>query len=378
MRDIIGTLADWQAAGERFALATVTSTSRSAPRPAGAALALHPDGRIVGSVSGGCVEGAVVEVATEVLRTGAPQRCRYGITDADAMAVGLTCGGTIEVLVRAVGEAPPLGDLRALVTADAPAALATVVEHADRPDLVGAAVVVGPDGTSGDLAGDDGDRTGLDAAVVRAARAAIAAGATGVRRLGGAGEELGLDVGVLVEVFTPRPRMIVVGAADHADAVVRIGRFLGFHVTVCDPRARFATEARFPDADLVVADWPHRVIEGADLDARAAICVLTHDPKVDVPALRAALTGSAGYVGAMGSRRTHADRVERLRATGLDAAALERLRSPIGLDLGGRTPEETAVAVAAELLQLRSGATGLPLRDLDGPLHAPSGLPSRT
>lgn len=378
MRDILGPVADWQAAGDRFVVATVTSTSRSAPRPAGAALALHPDGRVIGSVSGGCVEGAVVEVATEVLLTGVPQRCRYGITDADAMAVGLTCGGTIEVLVRAIDDAPPLRDLWALVDTDAPAALATVVEHADRPDLVGASIVVGPDATSGRVSGDDRDGVGLDAAVVRSARAAIAAGATGVRRLGGAGEELGLDVRVLVEVFAPRPRMIVVGAADHADAVVRIGRFLGFHVTLCDPRARFATPERFPDADLVVADWPHRVIEGADLDAGAAVCVLSHDPKVDVPALRAALTGRAGYVGAMGSRRTHADRLARLREAGLDAAATDRLRSPIGLDLGGRTPEETAVAIAAELLQVRSGASGQPLRDLDGPLHAPRGSATRS
>ncbi len=366
MRDVLATLVGWQAEAGRVALATVIATSASAPRPAGAALAVHPDGRVVGSVSGGCVEGAVVEVATEVLRTGAPRRVRYGISDADALAVGLTCGGTVEVLVRVVGPGdPPLEDLARLLAADEPVALATVVEHADRPDLVGRALVV----TAGEVLGGVGGG-GLERRLTASARAGLTAGRTGLRRVGGAGEELGLDVTAFVEAFVPRPRMVIVGAADHAGALARMGRYLGFHVTVCDARTVFATPERFPDADRVVAAWPHRVIAEEPLDERSAVCVLTHDPKFDVPALVAALATPAGYIGAMGSRRTHEDRLARLREAGVAASALQRLRSPIGLDLGGRTPEETAVAIAAELVQLRHAGSGRPLRDIDGPIHA--------
>jgi len=177
------------------------------------------------------------------------------------------------------------------------------------------------------------------------------------------------DVAVMVESFAPRPRMLVFGAIDFAAAVASIGRFLGFHVTVCDARARFATPARFPEADEVVVDWPHRYLETTQVDARTAICVLTHDPKFDVPVLEVALATAAGYIGVMGSRRTHDDRLERLRERGVDEAALERLRSPIGLDLGARTPQETAVSIAAELIMQRHGGSGHPLRDIDGPIH---------
>lgn len=374
MLEVLTTVARWQASVGTVALATVTRTSRSAPRTAGATLALHPDGRVVGSVSGGCVEGAVVEVAAEVLRTGAPQLVRYGIADADALAVGLTCGGTIEVLVRVLRRRDlDLAALLDLVTADRPVALATVTDHADRPDLIGRSLVVTPEETLGDLGGGD-----LERSLAAAARAALASGTTGTRRLGGTGEALGSDVGVLIEAFVPRPRMVVVGAADHADAVARIGRFLGYHVTICDARSRFATVERFPEADRVVADWPQRVIASEPLDERSAVCVLTHDPKFDVPALVAALSSPAGYVGVMGSRRTHEDRLRRLRSAGVDEGHIARLRSPIGLDLGGSTPEETAVAIAAELVQVRNGGSGQPLRDRSGPIHASGPVPLRT
>ncbi len=366
MREILATAAEWQAETGRVVLATVTATSRSAPRQAGATLALHPDGRVIGSVSGGCVEGAVVEIAAEVQRTDVPRVTRFGISDADALAVGLTCGGTIEVLVRVLHRHDvDLGAMHREVNTDQPVALATVTGHADRPDLVGRAISVTAGRTEGRIDGGD-----LDTAIASAARAALAAGRTGTRRLGGAGQLLGHDVAVLIQAFGSRPRMIVVGAADHAGAVCRVGRFLGFHVTVCDARSLFATTERFPDADRVVTDWPHRLIAAEPLDARSAICVLTHDPKFDVPAVLAALSGPAGYVGVMGSRRTHEDRLERLRAAGATEEQLARLRSPIGLDLGGRTPEETAISIAAELVQVRNGGSGGPLRDLDGPIHA--------
>ena len=365
MRDELARLRRWQADGTRFGLATVVSTSASAPRPPGATLGLHPDGEVVGSVSGGCVEGAVVEVATEVLADGRPQRVTYGISDDQAFEVGLTCGGTIEVFVRPVTpETLDLDGLARRVEAEDPVAVATVVEHPDRPDLVGTALVVEPTGAQGGTGND-----GLDHAIIQSAQGLLAQGTTGLRHFGIDGERRKEDVAVLVESFAPRPRMLVFGAIDFAGAVASIGRFLGYHVTVCDARGRFATPARFPDADEVVVEWPHRYLADTDVDERTALCVLTHDPKFDVPVLKVALETPAGYIGVMGSRRTHADRLERLREEGVAESDLERLRSPIGLDLGARTPQETAVSVAAELVMLRHGGTGNPLKQLDGPIH---------
>jgi xanthine dehydrogenase accessory factor len=365
MREELPTLRRWQTDGARFGLATVTQTSRSAPRPAGATLGLHPDGAVLGSVSGGCVEGAVVEVATEVLATGEPQRVTYGISDDEAIAVGLTCGGTIEVFVRPVTrEVLDLDVLATRVEADEPVAVATVIDHPAAPDVVGRAIVVGEDRVDGSV-GDDG----LDHAIVEGARGLLEHGTTGLRHFGPHGERRMDEVTVLVESFAPKPRMLVFGAIDFASAVASIGRYLGYHVTVCDARGRFATPARFPDADEVVVEWPHRYLAATAVDARTAICVLTHDPKFDVPVLQVALGTDAAYIGVMGSRRTHADRLARLREAGVEAAALDRLRSPIGLDLGARTPQETAVAIAAELVMLRHGGSGAALRETDGPIH---------
>jgi xanthine dehydrogenase accessory factor len=365
MREELETLRRWQAEGARIGVATVIATSRSAPRLPGATLALHPGGEVLGSVSGGCVEGAVVEVATEVLETGVPQRVSYGISDDEAFAVGLTCGGTIEVFVRPVtAEVLDLEDLARRIAVEEPVAVATVVTHPDQPEAVGRSLVVGDqraEGTTGN--------SWLDRAVVEGTRGMLAQGATGMRHYGADGERRMDDVAVMIESFAPRPRMIVFGAIDFASAVASIGSFLGYRVTVCDARARFATTARFPDADEVVVEWPHRYLAGIEVDARTVLCVLTHDPKFDVPVLQVALDTPAGYIGVMGSRRTHDDRLDRLRAAGVGEQALARLRSPIGLDLGARTPQETAVSIAAELVSLRNGGSGSPLRDTDGPIH---------
>ncbi len=365
MREELATLRRWQAEGARFGLATVTSTSQSAPRPPGATLALHPGGEVLGSVSGGCVEGAVVEVATEVLDSGVPQRVSYGISDDEAFAVGLTCGGTIEVFVRPVTrDTIDLDVLGTHLEREQPVAVATIVEHPDAPDAVGRALLV----TDTSVEGTSGSPR-LDHAVVEGARGMLAQGATGLRHFGPDGERRMDDVSVLVESFAPRPRMIVFGAIDFATAVASIGRFLGYRVTVCDARARFATDARFPDADEVVVAWPHRYLADTDVDARTVLCVLTHDPKFDVPVLEVALRTDAAYIGVMGSRRTHEDRLARLREVGVPEADLARLRSPIGLDLAARTPQETAVSIAAELVMLRHGGTGVALRETDGPIH---------
>jgi xanthine dehydrogenase accessory factor len=194
-------------------------------------------------------------------------------------------------------------------------------------------------------------------------------GLTGERHYGPRGERRMEDVSVFVQSFVPPPRMIVFGAIDFARAVARIGRFLGYHVTVCDARAVFATTKRFPEADEVVCEWPHRYLARTEVDERTVICVLTHDPKFDVPVLELALRTPACYVGAMGSRRTHDDRLARLRESGLSEVELERLASPIGLDIGARTPEETAVAIAGEIVARRSQASGRPLSETAGPIH---------
>ncbi|CAN5282410.1 hypothetical protein BH20ACT9_BH20ACT9_05250 [soil metagenome] len=229
----------------------------------------------------------------------------------------------------------------------------------------GAKLLVGDGHVDGGLGNE-----GLDVAATDDARGLLAQGQTGQRRYGPRGERRLDDVLVFIESFTPPPRMLVFGAIDYAAAVARVGALLGYHVTVCDARKVFATPERFPGAQEVVVEWPHRYLERTAVDARTVICVLTHDPKFDVPLLEVALATPAAYVGAMGSRRTHADRLQQLRRRGVPAAALDRLRSPIGLDLGARTPEETAVSVAAEIIQCRWGGSGRPLSDTGGAIHA--------
>jgi xanthine dehydrogenase accessory factor len=355
----------WWASGETLGLATVVRTFRSAPREPGAALAVSPGGEVVGSVSGGCVEGAVYELAGEVCASGAPVLQTYGVSDDEAFSVGLTCGGIIEIFVEAVNKTtfPQLGDIVAAVESGDPVALATVVAG---PGEVGARRVIWPG--AGASSGSLG-LARLDDAVDDDARGMLAQGLTGIRHYGAQGERRADELSVFVQSFAPAPRMLVFGAIDFAAAVAGIGKYLGYHVTVCDARPVFATAARFPDADEVVVDWPHRFLQRTDVDERTVICVLTHDPKFDVPLLEVALRTPAAYIGAMGSRRTHDDRMARLREAGLAEHELSRLRSPIGLDLGARTPEETAVSVAAELIQLRWGGSGRALTETQGRIH---------
>jgi xanthine dehydrogenase accessory factor len=368
MRDILNPITKWWDAGETFGLATVVRTFRSAPREPGAALAVSGDGEVTGSVSGGCVEGAVYELAREAIETGVPILQTYGVSDDDAFAVGLTCGGILDVFIERIGqeEFAELGEVAAAVERGDPVAVATVIAG---PGRIGARRVIWGSADAGAPGGSLGAGDRLDAAVDDDARGMLAQGLTGVRRYGAHGERRGDELSVFVNSFAPPPRMLVFGAIDFAAAVASVGKFLGYRVTVCDARGLFATRARFPDADEVVVDWPHRYLKGVDTDTRSVICVLTHDPKFDVPLLEVALRKPAAYIGAMGSRRTHDDRIARLRQAGLTEAELARLRSPIGLDLGARTPEETAVSVAAELIQLRWGGSGHPLTQTAGRIH---------
>jgi xanthine dehydrogenase accessory factor len=363
MHDVIDDVERWAAAGERFALATVVGTWRSAPRQPGAAMAMADDGEPVGSVSGGCVEGAVYELSQDVLATGDPVFQRYGVSDDDAFAVGLTCGGIIDIFVEAVDATtfPEILSVVSSVREHEPVAVATVI---DGPGNIGAHLAVWNDRSTGGLGS-----ARLDAAVTDDVRGMLDHGATGVLRIGPDGERRQDELSVFVQSFAPAPQMLVFGAIDFAAAVARVGKFLGYRVTVCDARGVFATRKRFPDADEVVVEWPHRFLERANVDARTVICVLTHDPKFDVPLLEAALKTDAAYIGAMGSRRTHDDRLARLRDEGVSETSLARIASPIGLDIGARTPEETAVSIAAEIVALRWGGTGQRLAGTDGPIH---------
>lgn len=316
MREILDVAAQWVRQGTPFAVATVVGRAGSAPREIGASMAIR-DGHAFGGVSGGCVEGAVVQRAAEVVATGETALETYGIADADSFAVGLSCGGSVEVLIRPVppgsAQAREILLLQAAVAAGAEASLDLVL---------------------------DGDRT-------------------------------------LSLTLTAAPHLIVIGAVEVAAALTRLAVASGYRVTVLDPRAAFAVPERFEGAE-VVCDWPHRSLIGDDapvLGPQTAVAVLSHEARIDAPALAVALGSGAGYVGAMGSRRTHAERLDRLREAGVSEQQLARLRSPIGLDLGGRSPEATALAILAEITADRHGGSGRRLSETRGALHRDS-IPS--
>jgi xanthine dehydrogenase accessory factor len=381
MRDVIAELASWWRADASVGVGTVVATWKSAPRAPGAAMLVGPQDTAVGSVSGGCVEGDVYEAARAVRDSGAPALRRYGVSDADAFVAGLTCGGIIDVFVERVDQHtfPELGDVADDISAGRPVAVATLVADVAGGHRAGRRLIV----RSGSTAGSMGSAR-LDAAVHDDVVGMLAQGHSGTVRYGPDGERRGDDISVFVAAYAPRPRMIVFGAIDFAAAVARVGGFLGYRVTVCDARATFATARRFPDADEVVVQWPHLYLQeanaGGEVDSQTVVCVLTHDPKFDVPLLQLALGMPLAYVGAMGSRRTNDDRMAKLRALGVPDTQLARLHAPIGLDVGARTPEETAVSIAAEIIGLRWGGSGTQLRRTHGPIHhedTPTG-PDRT
>ncbi|NEE09066.1 XdhC family protein [Streptomyces sp. SID7499] len=365
MLDLAGPLHAWIEEGRDFAVATVVAVGGSAPRPPGAALAVAADGTAVGSVSGGCVEGAVYDLCLQALQDGETLVERFGYSDEDAFAVGLTCGGTIDVMITpfAGGRSAERAALAAAARAE-PVALARVVRGPS--GLLGQALLVRPDGSSD---GGLGGGPQLDRAALDRAGGLLDTGRTGTVELSEDGSHCPGGLTLLVESAVPPPRMIVFGAIDFASALVRAGAFLGYHVTVCDARPVFATRARFPQADEIVVDWPDRYLRRTETDGRTVLCVLTHDAKFDVPLLTEALRLPVAYIGAMGSRRTHEDRNRRLREAGVSERDLARLRSPIGLDLGARTPEETAVSIAAEIIAARHGGTGAPLTGSATPIH---------
>ncbi|EYT83115.1 XshC-Cox1-family protein [Streptomyces sp. Tu 6176] len=368
MLDIAEELDRWVEQGRDFAVATVVAVGGSAPRQPGAALAVDAEGTAIGSVSGGCVEGAVYELCRQALQDGESVLERFGYSDEDAFAVGLTCGGVIDILVTPVRAGDPVRPvLAAALTAAARGRAAALARIVSGPaELMGRALLVHPDGTH---EGGFGGHPELDRTAAAETAALLDAGRTGTVEIGERGSRCGSPLTLLVESSVPPPRMIVFGAIDFASALVRIGRFLGYRVTVCDARPVFATRARFPEADEIVVEWPHRYLADTQVDGRTVLCVLTHDAKFDVPLLELALRLPVAYVGAMGSRRTHLDRNARLREVGVGELELARLRSPIGLDLGARTPEETALSIAAEIVAGRRGGSGVSLTGAHTPIH---------
>jgi xanthine dehydrogenase accessory factor len=328
VKEILPTLERWTRDNLRVATATVVKVERSAPRAPGAMLAVNEQGEVAGSVTGGCVEPAVYEEAKAVLAGGAPRLKRYGIADDEALEVGLPCGGTVHIFVDELDPTllPPLSKA---IREDRPVALEVTVSgnEAGTKKLV----ELGEEGVGAEL---------------------LRRGDTGLTEVDG-------DQ-VFVSSYSPRPNMYVFGAVDHAVAVAELGRFLGYRVTVCDARAKFATRERFPDVEMLVVEWPDRFLSNAPVDERTAICVLTHDHKFDVPLLATALKTNAGYIGALGSRRTTEERERRLREEGVPEEQLCRIHAPIGVDIGARGPQEIAVSIAAELVAVVRGKAGEP------------------
>ena len=349
MQEILSDVARWRARGERFALATVIATRRSAPRPVGSKLGVSERGELAGSVSGGCVENEVYGCAREVLAGGPPRLLTYGISDDLALSVGLPCGGEVDVFV----DEPD---------AELSARLARVVERQERAALL--TVIEGEPLGARLLATEDGERLGdgLDGLEEGTIEELIGGGRNRVLELG--------SRRVFAEVYGPPPRLLVFGAVDTAEALCRAAKAIGWRTVVADARGRFTTRERLPSPDELVVAWPEEALERVGPDRSTAVVVLTHDDRFDVPALAGALASDAFYVGALGSRRNQERRREKLREAGVDEKAIERIAGPAGLDVGADTPAETALSILAEILAVRAGRSGGRLKDAPGRIHA--------
>lgn len=357
MKDILADLDRWERDNEEIAVATVVGMRGSAPRLAGARFGVTRSGRLSGSVSAGCVEGDVIERAMRVLDGGAPELPSYGITDEMGMKVGMSCGGAIDVLIERHDPGQAWRAARDAVRQERPASLAVVLQP---ESLRGRKVAVLADGrTEGSI------EPSLDAALVPIVAGLLAEAATRVVTVPWSGGE----ASVFVESFAPPLRMFIVGATHTGIALCRLAKVLGYRVTVVDARGPFATRERFPEADEVLREWPHEVLEREGLSAYSEVIVLTHDPKFDIPTLACALRSPARYVGALGSRVTQQKRIAELRAQGFSEADLDRIRAPIGLDIGARTPEEIALAILAEILAVRYGRDGRALKEKRARIH---------
>jgi xanthine dehydrogenase accessory factor len=351
MRELLPQIQAWQAAGEQVAVATVIRVDGSAPRPVGARMVVSSGGSMSGSVSGGCVETVVYEELMDILAGGPSRLLHFGITDDMIWDVGLACGGTIDVFCQPLEAALVAAVASSLEQGEA-FALATVVTG-DR-SLGTTALITG----KGTVLGPE------EEGLMAAARKVLAS-----RREGGAVQTISPGSEVFVEPFLPPPVLVVIGGVHVAIPLAHFAKELGFRVIVADPRAKFANRERFPEADEVLVEWPDDALAHVKVNDATYIVVLTHDPKIDEPTLAAALKTRAAYIGAIGSRQTHAERQERMARWGVVAEDLRRVYGPVGLDLGGRTPEETALSIIAEVVAVKNGRSGTSLRATSGPIN---------
>jgi xanthine dehydrogenase accessory factor len=358
LRERCGIAADWLEERRRVAAGTLVQLDGSGPLSPGATMLVDEDGTIEGSVTGGCVEGAVVVECQEVLAGGAPRVVTYGISDELAGSVGLTCGGTVHIFVRDL-SADLVPVLRAVAAGES-VGVATLI---DGPGA-GATLSVVADQPEGSL----GLGPRVDEHVARDVRALLAGGITDVLHYGATGDRAAAELRVHIQSFAAAPRMVVIGANDFSAAVVPMAARMGYEVIVCDAREPFLRSPRFAPARIELG-WPQEVLAGMELTAHDAVLVFTHDPKFDEPALIAALQTNAGYIGALGSRRTTADRNRRLRDAGVDAAGIARIFAPCGLDIGAATPAEASVAILAEVVAARTARSGGSLRTTEGDIR---------
>jgi xanthine dehydrogenase accessory factor len=317
MREVLEELKQWTSEGEEVALATVVETWGSSPRPLGSKMIVTRSGKMAGSVSNGCIEGAVFEEAQNVLRSGRPKVAAFGVADEVAFEVGLACGGHIEVFIQPLG--PVHRQLIDMLDRDEPATLRTNLETGDAELMKGAP-------TGSELARRDGD--------------------------------------VFVEPFRRPAHLVIVGAIHIAIPLHRLAKLMGYRVTVVDARAKFATRERFPEADELIVAWPDEAMRKIAIDNSTYVVILTHDPKFDLPALRSVLKKPAGYIGAIGSRKTNQNRFDKLRSEGFTEVELSQVHGPIGLDLGSRGAEETALGILAEITAVRFGGSGAAMREV--------------
>jgi xanthine dehydrogenase accessory factor len=360
---------EWLAAGRRVVASTLVGTDGSAPLDPGATMLVDDAGHVEGSVTGGCVEGALVEESDAVMSGQGPRLRTYGISDSQAAGVGLMCGGTVHIFVHELGgeDESLLAAVEGAIAERRPVAIATLIEG----EGSGARLVVTEGGRLGGLG--HGER--LDRAVERDAEGCLAHGFSTVRSYGSAGEVMGDELRVFVHAHASPAQMVIFGAIDFSAAVAAYAKPLGYEVTICDARKPFLSGSRFSVADHVVVDWPDRYLADRELSERDVVLVFTHDPKFDEPALIAALASGAGYIGALGSRKTHEDRTERLTEAGVSAQDIARIASPSGLDIGARTPEETAISVLAEVIGRSTGRLGTALSEGSGRIHPPRPVP---
>jgi xanthine dehydrogenase accessory factor len=355
---------EWIAAGRELAIATLVETAGSSPLEAGAMMMIDADGHVEGSVTGGCIEAALVEEAREVLAGGPPRVRTYGITDDEAAGVGLMCGGTVSVFVERLREEPArvLDEVLAAAIEGRPAALAILLDGPEAGSRLGLV----EKRSVGTLAAAEL----LDRSVEREMGGMLERGITTLRRYGADGAAMGSDLRVHIQAFAEAPRMVIFGAIDFSVAVASLARALGYRATIVDARTPFLASPRFSSVAEVVVDWPDSYLAGQKLSPRDVVLVFTHDPKFDEPALIAALGSGAGYVGALGSRRTQRDRAKRLREAGVAEEEIGRIAAPCGLDIGARTPAETAVSILAEVIAMQHGRAAVRLAVSEGPIHA--------